>query len=75
MGCIANQNVPEEKIPLSIVGPILLIAGAIGLFVDYLNIGTHSTWWYSAAIVVGLIVSVRGARDWKKPVEKEPSEK
>lgn len=66
MGCICNLSVREENIPPWIVGPMLWLAGAMGLFVDYLNIGVHSAWWYGAAIGVGIVINVLGVRRKRK---------
>ncbi|HTY98874.1 MAG TPA: hypothetical protein VMB75_03510 [Rhodocyclaceae bacterium] len=66
MGCLCSLKVRDDKIPASIVGPILVLAGAVGMVVDYLGIGTYGPWWYSAAILVGGWITVRSLREWKK---------
>jgi hypothetical protein len=44
---------------------VLLLAGALGLFTDYLGLGTHALWWYGGATAAGLIATLRYAPRWK----------
>ncbi|HEX8988361.1 MAG TPA: hypothetical protein VF816_10395 [Rhodocyclaceae bacterium] len=66
MGCLCNQKVQPADIPPSIVGPMLMLAGGIGLAVDYLGLGDRAPWWYGAALLVGTVITVRSVRAWKK---------
>lgn len=67
MGCICNQNVRDEKISPTIFAPVLLLAGVVGLFVDYLDLGVHAPWWYGAAAAAGFLATLRFAPQWQRP--------
>jgi hypothetical protein len=66
MGCLCNLKPRDENIPASVFAPVILLAGLVGLFVDYLNLGPHALWWYGGASAAGLVATILCAPRWKR---------